>query len=147
LAGQFALALFWFNPLVWVANRRMQMEREHACDDYVLRHGTTPSTYAEELLTMVRTLGEPNHRSAQPAFAALAMARRSEFEGRMLSILDPLLDRHPLSKGRTLLSALLALLLVVPLAALQPYRRAAEEKPAANTASATMKLHEDLPES
>lgn len=29
----------------------MQLEREHACDDYVLRHGTAPSLYAEELLT------------------------------------------------------------------------------------------------
>ena len=122
LAGQFALALFWFNPLVWVANRRMQMEREHACDDYVIRQGTVPSTYAEELLAMVRSLGT-SERTTQPAFAALAMARRSEFEGRMLSILDPVLDRHPLSKGRTLLSALAALLLVVPLAALQPYQR------------------------
>lgn len=125
LAGQFALALFWFNPLVWVANRRMQMEREHACDDYVIRQGTVPSTYAEELLAMVRSLGT-SERTTQPAFAALAMARRSEFEGRMLSILDPVLDRHPLSKGRTLLSALAALLLVVPLAALQPYQRTTE---------------------
>jgi beta-lactamase regulating signal transducer with metallopeptidase domain len=124
LAGQLALALFWFDPLVWVANRRMQLEREHACDDYVLRHGTAPSMYAEELLSMVRSLGTPDHRTAQPAFAALAMARRSEFEGRMLSILDPFLDRHPLSKGRTLMSAFAALVLVVPLAALHPYKSA-----------------------
>jgi beta-lactamase regulating signal transducer with metallopeptidase domain len=124
LAGQLALALFWFDPLVWIANRRMQLEREHACDDYVLRHGTAPSKYAEELLSMVRSLGTPDHRTAQPAFAALAMARRSEFEGRMLSILDPVLDRHPLSKGRTLMSAFAALLLVAPLAALHPYKSA-----------------------
>lgn len=123
LAGQLTLALFWFNPLVWIANRRMQLEREHACDDYVIRHGTSPSQYAEELLSMVRSLGAPEKRSAQPAFAALAMARRSEFEGRMLSILDPVLDRHPLSKGRTLTSACAALLLVAPLVALQPYQR------------------------
>ncbi|HEV7990185.1 MAG TPA: M56 family metallopeptidase [Gemmatimonadaceae bacterium] len=122
LVGQVALALFWFNPLVWVATRRMQLEREHACDDYVLRHGTQPSQYANDLLEMVRALGTPAHRAAQPAFAALAMARRSEFEGRMLSILDPVLDRHPLSRGRTLMSALASLLVVVPLAALQPYR-------------------------
>lgn len=32
----------------------------------------------------------------------LAMARRSEFEGRMLSILDPVLDRHPLHRGSVL---------------------------------------------
>ena len=124
LVGQLALAVFWFNPLMWFAVRRMQLEREHACDDYVLRHGTQPSRYAEDLLEMVRSLGTPEHRAAQPAFAALAMARRSEFEGRMLSILDPVLDRHPLSRGRTLMGALASLLVIVPLAALQPYRPA-----------------------
>jgi beta-lactamase regulating signal transducer with metallopeptidase domain len=138
LAGQLALALFWFDPLVWVANRRMQLEREHACDDYVLRHGTPASHYAEELLAMVRSLGTPGtsgNQGAQPAFAALAMARRSEFEGRMLSILDPVLDRHPLSKGRTLMSAFAALLLVVPLAALHPYERHAPQAIPAMAAS------------
>ncbi|MFL5617296.1 MAG: M56 family metallopeptidase [Gemmatimonadaceae bacterium] len=134
LVGQVALALFWFNPLMWIAVRRMQLEREHACDDYVLLHGTQPSRYAADLLEMVQSLGTPAHRAAQPAFAALAMARRSEFEGRMLSILDPVLDRHPLHRGRTLMSALAALLIIVPLAALQPYRPAPQ---AANAASAS----------
>jgi beta-lactamase regulating signal transducer with metallopeptidase domain len=151
LAGQLALALFWFDPLVWIANRRMQLEREHACDDYVLRHGTSPSHYAEELLSMVRALGTPEHRSAQPAFAALAMARRSEFEGRMLSILDPVLERHPLNKGRTLLSATAALFLVVPLAVLHPYQRAAnaltQHAIAAARDAQTATPATDLPES
>jgi beta-lactamase regulating signal transducer with metallopeptidase domain len=131
LIGQVALALFWFNPLMWIAVRRMQLEREHACDDYVLLHGTQPSRYAADLLEMVQSLGTPEHRAAQPAFAALAMARRSEFEGRMLSILDPRLDRHPLHRGRTLMSALAALLIIVPLAALQPYRSAPAQRSAA----------------
>jgi hypothetical protein len=146
LAGQIALAFFWFDPLVWIANRRMQLEREHACDDYVLRHGTAPSHYAEELLAMVRALGTAAPRASQPAFAALAMARRSEFEGRMLSILDPVLARHPLSKGRTLMSAFAALLLVVPLAALHPYRRA-ESLVARDTRVALPTVRDELPES
>jgi beta-lactamase regulating signal transducer with metallopeptidase domain len=137
LLGQFALALFWFNPLVWIANRRLQLEREHACDDYVLRHGTQPSTYAADLLDMVQSLGTPAHRAAQPAFAALAMARRSEFEGRMLSILDPVLDRHPLDRGRTLMSAVATLLLVVPLAALQPIRQTPQSSATAIHADST----------
>jgi beta-lactamase regulating signal transducer with metallopeptidase domain len=147
LAGQLALALFWFDPLVWIANRRMQLEREHACDDYVLRHGTSPSHYAEELLAMVRSLGTSDHRTAQPAFAALAMARRSEFEGRMLSILDPVLDRHPLSKGRTLMSAIAAFFLVVPLAAMHPYRRAETTVSAAPAAVTRHMADTMLPES
>jgi beta-lactamase regulating signal transducer with metallopeptidase domain len=147
LVGQIALAIFWFNPLIWIANRRMQLEREHACDDYVLRHGTAPSQYAEELLEMVRSLGTPGHASAQPAFAALAMARRSEFEGRMLSILDPVLDRHPLSRGGTMIGVLASLLVVVPLAAVQPYRAEAREAIAPAPKAAVPTDADHLPES
>ena len=38
--------VFWFDPLVWVAAHQMRVEREHACDDYVLRCGAVASTYA-----------------------------------------------------------------------------------------------------
>ena len=141
LVGQIALGLFWFNPLMWIAVRRMQLEREHACDDFVLLHGTQPSRYAADLLEMVQSLGTPAHRAAQPAFAALAMARRSEFEGRMLSILDPRLDRHPLHRGRTLMSALAALLIIVPLAALQPYRSAPAPQATSSSAQSSATAH------
>lgn len=121
LAAQIAVAIFWFDPLIWLAAHRLRVEREHACDDYVLRDGTTPSLYAGELLDMVRSLGTPAHERAAPAFAALAMARRSEFEGRMLAILDPKLDRHTLDRRSTLLTGALVLLLVLPLAALRRF--------------------------
>jgi beta-lactamase regulating signal transducer with metallopeptidase domain len=111
LLAQLALAVFWFDPLVWVAAHQMRMEREHACDDYVLRDGTAPSLYAGELLEMVRSIGTPTHDRAAPAFAALAMARRSEFEGRMLAILDPRLDRKSLHKRGTLMTAVIVALL------------------------------------
>lgn len=121
LAAQITIAIFWFDPLLWVAAHRMRLEREHACDDYVLRDGTKPSLYAGELLEMVQSLGLPSHERAAPAFAALAMARRSEFEGRMLSILDPRLDRHTLGKRSALATAAVVALLVLPLAALRPF--------------------------
>jgi beta-lactamase regulating signal transducer with metallopeptidase domain len=123
LAAQLAVAIFWFDPLIWLAAHRMRVEREHACDDYVLRDGTKPSLYAGELLEMVRSLGTPEHEHAAPAFAALAMARRSEFEGRMLAILDPKLDRHTLNRRSTLITAAAVALLVLPLAALRPFEQ------------------------
>jgi hypothetical protein len=116
----------------------MRVEREHACDDYVLRDGTTPSLYAGELLEMVRSIGTPRHDRAAPAFAALAMARRSEFEGRMLAILDPKLDRHTLPRRGTLMTAVIVALLTLPLAALRPF-----QQPVAAAAAA----RDDLPES
>ncbi len=129
LLAQISVAVFWFDPLVWIAAHQMRVEREHACDDYVLRDGTAPSLYAGELLEMVRSIGTPSHDRAAPAFAALAMARRSEFEGRMLAILDPRLDRHTLTRRGTLMTALIVALLTLPLAALRPY-----QQPTANNA-------------
>ena len=123
LLAQFAVALFWFDPLVWVAAHQMRVEREHACDDYVLRDGTTPSLYAGELLEMVRNIGTPSHDNAAPAFAALAMARRSEFEGRMLAILDPRLDRNTMNRRGAFMTAAIVAFLTLPLAALRPYQQ------------------------
>ena len=121
LITQFALAIFWFNPLVWVTAREMRRERENACDDYVLTHGTKPSEYATDLLELVRGIDTDDHRSVAPAFAALAMARRSEFEGRMLSILDPRIRRNGLTRKGLVMSLITAFIVVVPLAAFSPF--------------------------
>lgn len=121
LVAQITIAILWFDPLIWIAAHRMRVEREHACDDYVLRDGTTPSLYAGELLEMVQSIGSPRHESAAPAFAALAMARRSEFEGRMLAILDPRQNRHSLGRASAIAASLALALLVLPLAALRPF--------------------------
>ena len=124
LIAQIAIALFWFDPLVWIAAHQMRVEREHACDDYVLRDGTAPSLYAGELLEMVRSIGTRRHDHAAPAFAALAMARRSEFEGRMLAILDPKLNRRTLNGRSTAMAAVVVALLTLPLAAWRPFQEA-----------------------
>jgi beta-lactamase regulating signal transducer with metallopeptidase domain len=138
LVAQIAVAIFWFDPLMWLAVHRMRVEREHACDDYVIRDGTKPSLYAGELLEMVQSIGSPRHERAAPAFAALAMARRSEFEGRMLAILDSRLDRHTLGRRSTVAATVMLALLVLPLAALRPFERGLPTKTvAATTASPT----------
>ena len=120
--AQLAIAIFWFDPFVWIAAHRMRVEREHACDDYVLNEGTPASTYAADLLDMVRSLGMRG-RPAQPAFAALAMARPDELETRMQAILDPAQDRRSLRSAPTLGLSLCSLLLLVPLAAFRPMGR------------------------
>lgn len=109
-----AMTLFWFHPLVWVACRRMREEREHACDDAVLAIGARPADYADHLLSLVRSLGR-----AEGPVAALAMARRSQFEGRLLAILDHATPRGGLSRGLGLATLAGALALVAPLAALR----------------------------
>lgn len=95
--GRFACALYWFHPLVWTAAKRLRSESERACDDLALNCGARASDYAEHLLDIVT--GVRHH--ATPA-VALAMARRKEFEGRMLAILDPELRRGAPSRKQTL---------------------------------------------
>jgi uncharacterized protein (TIGR03435 family) len=43
-------ALFWFHPVVWWVGARLMEEREHACDEEVLRLGSEPEAYAEGIL-------------------------------------------------------------------------------------------------
>ena len=110
-----ACSLYWFHPLVWVAARRLRHESERACDDLVLGAGTRASEYAGHLLDIVRNAG----RGRAPA-AAVPMAQKSSFEGRLLAILEPSVDRQALSaRGKAAVAAALALV-VLPLAAMAP---------------------------
>ena len=116
LLARLVCSVYWFNPLAWLAARRLAVEQEVACDEEVVALGTRPSAYAHHLLAIARALGP----SAPSPAHALDMAGRSQMEGRLMSILDG--GRCPRG-GRKL--AILALLLIaglVPaLAAIEPW--------------------------
>ncbi len=117
-----ACALYWFNPLAWLAARQMRRERERACDDLVLRAGARPSDYAAHLLQLAR-----GFRSARVvSFATVSMARPSQLEGRLLSILDPSRRRSGLSRRFVGLGVIASALMIVPLASVRLGVRAAE---------------------
>jgi beta-lactamase regulating signal transducer with metallopeptidase domain/HEAT repeat protein len=115
--GRIACALYWFHPLVWTAARRLRAESECACDDLALTLGTRPSEYAEHLLDIVTAV----RNTATPAIA-LAMAHKKEFEGRMLAILNPALERRGPSRRESvsMVGALAGLALLVGAAAPVP---------------------------
>jgi beta-lactamase regulating signal transducer with metallopeptidase domain len=127
LAGV-AAALYWFNPLMWLNVRAMRVERERACDDYVLAFGTAASDYAHELLDIVSTLRRP-----QPA-AALAMARRSKLEGRVLALLNPHVHHGMISRASGTLLACLVFAVALPLSAATLQERPTEYSPNAPAA-------------
>ena len=113
--AQVVCALYWFNPLAWVAARRLRAERERACDDFVLAAGTRGSAYAGHLLEIARAMGP---RFPLLAGAGVAMAHRSQLEGRLMAILDPAIRRS--STFYTRAAALTAMVVVsIPAAALR----------------------------
>ena len=107
--GRLACAVYWFHPLVWTAAKQLRSESERACDDLALACGARATDYAEHLLDIVTSV----RRDSTPS-VALAMARRKEFEGRMLAILDPEL-RHssPSRRQSAALIGSLALISIV----------------------------------
>jgi beta-lactamase regulating signal transducer with metallopeptidase domain len=95
LSAELLRAFYWFNPLFWVACRRLRLESEHACDDEVMSRGVDGSEYATHLVELARALNERRHNS----FAAPAMARPSSLERRVRAMLTNSLDRKSISGG------------------------------------------------
>ena len=129
LAACTACALYWMNPLAWYAARALRRERERACDDAVLVAGTAGPTYAEHLLDVARAA---RHVTTPTWSGGVAMAHRSELEGRLMAILDDARNRQSVSYGAAGVAGILCLALVAPLAALDPWALgAAEAQPSA----------------
>lgn len=110
-----AVSLFWFHPLAWSLERAGRSECERACDDLVLAGGTKPSEYADHLLAIARSM---------PTFdpfrsVTLAMSRKSQLEGRLLSILQPHVARRVFSGRRVAVACALAVAVIVPVSALR----------------------------
>jgi len=121
--AQGARALYWFHPLVWLAAWRMRVERERACDDYVLRNGFGAPDYAAHLLHIVS--GCRAQRALHGA-SSVAMADRSGFESRLEAVLDGRADRRALTRTALLVTLLGTTAVLMPVAML----RAVDQQPA-----------------
>ena len=82
LLARVACAVYWFNPLAWVAAWRMCVERERACDDLVLKGGYKASDYAAHLVHIAGSFRR------LPQAPAIAIARKSNLESRIAAIVD-----------------------------------------------------------
>ncbi len=112
-------AVYWHNPLVWLAARRLRAEGEQASDDRALSAGgVAPAEYAHHLLALARAL----HGSRAPL--AVPLAQSGALENRLRAILAGTRPRHALTRRRVALAVLTTLIVVAPLAAVRPAARA-----------------------
>jgi hypothetical protein len=103
MAAEVVRSLYWFNPLVWVACRRLRLESEQACDDAVLKMGVEGSAYATELVDLARAF-----KSQQEMFLpAAAIARSSSLERRVRAMLNVRLNREPITRPASIAAAAL----------------------------------------
>ena len=113
--GHIARALYWFNPLVWVATRRLRAESEAAADDLVLSVGMPAPEYARHLLD-VALAARQTRRISQ---GAVAMAQSPKVEERLRAVLAQSLSRHPVTRRAAAGFLAVAVLVALPLAALR----------------------------
>lgn len=126
LLARLAFALNWWNPLAWLAWREFLKERERATDDLVLASGARPSDYAAHLLEVARGM----QTSPALAWAAVAMARRSQLEGRLVAILDSRVRRNAAGRASAVAAVVAAIALVAPFAAVRAQNQAPQPLPA-----------------
>jgi beta-lactamase regulating signal transducer with metallopeptidase domain len=116
LLARLACALYWFHPLAWIANRRLSLEAERACDDAVVRHDDS-AEYATQLVSLAKRM------SAGVSSPALGMAQRSDLSARVSAVLDANQKRGRASRLAALTIWACAVLMV---AAIAPVRAVAQ---------------------
>ncbi len=119
IVARIACALYWFNPLTWWGLSRLRLECERACDDLVLHGGEQAFNYASQLVDIADSYRAPQ------MLEVVAMARSSELEVRVRSLLDSARSHRPLSALCSFASIAAAIPLLLAVTALHPVPRAA----------------------
>jgi hypothetical protein len=118
VVAQFCCAVYWFHPGVWYAARKLRSERELACDEHVLGAGVNACDYAAHLLEIARRFRTPADTSL-----AVAMARPSQLEGRLVAILSETSEVRFKATPRARAATVVALVtLSLPVAAMRPWK-------------------------
>jgi beta-lactamase regulating signal transducer with metallopeptidase domain len=123
--------VLFFNPFVWLSSRFIQIEREHACDDLVLRFTGTPLTYAHALLKL-----ELLKVKDTPALSLAASGQSQHLYQRIKRITD--MKTNYVNPKQQILSITLALATIISLAWVSPK----EEKKAKPTVAPIAMLNE-----
>jgi len=110
-----ACAVYWFNPLVWIAWRRLALEAERSCDDAVLRRSEA-TAYADQLVGLAQRLSTA--KSIAQRSPLLAMANRADLATRVRAVLDARQQRGRAGAPSLGLATTAAMVLVLSMSSL-----------------------------
>lgn len=115
MLSRLAVALFWFNPLVWLLERALIAQAEEAADLHALGW-VEPVGYAQSLVACFRQAARRNERALVPANG---MASRNGLARRVRAILDSGRGRTPSGSVWTLAAMTGCVAVTAPVAALK----------------------------
>jgi len=129
-------ALFWFHPLVWLAERRLHLAQEVAADDWaVARRNHDPVDYAKRLVSIVAKLAGGSRR---PAWSVGISGSQYSLQRRLTAM------RYIRPVSRRAVCGYVVLLVAASVAGLVPWKLTAadapaEKKPAAGSKGTVLK--------
>ena len=94
LAQQFIQAALFFHPAIWWISARLSLEREIACDDYVLEASGRPRAYALTLANFAARMNQTRH-----LLAPGVSNNNTHLQQRINMILNTKRDRSPRLAG------------------------------------------------
>jgi beta-lactamase regulating signal transducer with metallopeptidase domain len=111
-------SLFWFIPFVWIAYGKLKYEQEKICDINVIRFGSKPTDYAEQILFFAKnSIMKKVHAYAFiPIITKQLLRSRIEYILRIKDYINKRIS-HKLLLGLSLCS----LLLLIPLSTINPF--------------------------
>jgi len=115
--------LYWFNPLIWICQKKLIIDTEIVCDNFVLTEGHNAKSYAEHLLTLAKNL--KYNLFVSPVNPT--MARKTQLEGRLMSILTDQKRINKLSQSNSKLIISLSVIIVLLLSSFQIFANDSEK--------------------
>jgi TonB family protein len=119
IAAECARAVFWFNPLFWIACARLRRESEQACDEAVLDAGVPAAEYASHLIAIARAC-----RPGAGALPVMPIARPSTLEWRISAMLNTSASRAATSRGLTTFAVAALVAVTIPAASFRAFAQA-----------------------
>jgi len=108
--------ILFFNPFVWLGGRLINIEREHACDDLVLKFTGSPLTYAHALLKL-----EILKNKTTPALSMAATGNDQHLYQRIKRITD--MKTNYMNAKQQILAITLTIATIISLAWISPAKK------------------------
>lgn len=105
--------LYWFNPLIWVLIRKLNLVREASCDDYVLSKGVKSSDYAAYLMEILQRGNGIKKAVISPVMATYT----SNIKRRLNHVLNDQIKRKTIRLSAAYLIVIFTLCMVLPISA------------------------------
>jgi beta-lactamase regulating signal transducer with metallopeptidase domain len=139
-----AQAIFWFHPLVWLANRNIRAEREKCCDETTIaRLSAAPKVYSSAIVDTLIA----EYQSTQPVPSLAIAGPIKNIEDRIKTIMKPGKKFYNRPTIITTVTILLLAIIAVPTTIALTHRQ--PEKPeeflAKDTEKASSKFIKTLP--